>query len=402
MLPVCFPRPGDAMKLTTKSIASAQLPKGKSDAIFFDSELPGFGLRLRESGVRVFVYQYRLGRMTRRMSLGVATAATLVAARKTAGALQAKVRLGGDPAMDKVNAKAAAADTFGTLIDKYIKERKADWRPKTEIEARYNLSNKAASLHAMPITAISQRNVADLLDKIADEAGAVTANRVRKNMAAFFAWAIQRSVELPKGNVAANTGKRPEKSRERVLSGDELKAIWNACGDDRNGGVVKLLMLTGQRAGEVGLLQWSEVLEDQIVLPPERTKNRRLHTVPLSDLAKTVLSNFPRADGFVFGRKGYNNWRKTKLYLDEYSGVKNWTFHDFRRTVATGMADLGVQPHIIEAVLNHVSGHKAGVAGIYNRSSYTGEKRDALNIWGEHIAALIKGRKSTVVAMKRA
>jgi integrase len=373
------------MKLTTKSVSSATLLKGKSDCIYFDDDMPGFGLRIRASGIRTFVFQYRMGRATRRLTLASATAATLAMVRKQAAELQAKVRLGGDPAMDKATAKAAAQDTFGALVDKYMKERKSEWRPKTEVAVRYHLCTMGAPLHTMPITAISQRNVADLLDKIADETGLVSANRVRTSMAAFFAWVIKKVIELPKGNIVANTGKRQEKARERVLSGDELKAIWKACGDDRNGAVTKLLILTGQRAGEIGNLRWSEVHDEQIIMPPERTKNQRLHTVPLSDTAKAVLAGLPRSNDFVFGRAGYNNWGKHKSFLRQAIGVKNWTFHDFRRTVATGMADLGVQPHIIEAVLNHVSGHKAGVAGIYNRSTYDKEKRDALNIWAEHL-----------------
>jgi integrase len=390
------------MKLTTKLIAGAPLPKGKSDVIYFDDDMPGFGLRLRGSGVRTFVFQYRMGRATRRLTLGSATAATLAMARKRAVELQAKVRLGGDPAMDKATAKAAAQDTFGALVDKYMKERHAEWRPKTEVNVRYHLNVMAAPLRAMPITAISQRNVADLLDKIADETGLVSANRVRTSMAAFFAWCIKKGIELPKGNIVANTGKRPEKSRERVLSGDELKAIWQACSDDRNGAVVKLLILTGQRAGEIGNLRWDEVRGDQIILPPERTKNQRLHTVPLSDTGKAVLGSLPRAGEFVFGRAGYQNWGKHKTFLRQTIGVKNWTFHDFRRTVATGMADLGIQPHIIEAVLNHVSGHKGGVAGIYNRATYDKEKREALNLWAEHVMATVEGGTSTVVPLKRA
>jgi integrase len=201
-----------------------------------------------------------------------------------------------------------------------------------------------------------------------------------------------------------NTKKRKEVTRDRVLSRDELKAIWAACGDDSGGKVVKLLILTGQRTKEIGKLSWTEVGADQIVLPESRTKNGRTHVIPLSEPVKIILGNTPRgARDYLFGRRaGFSRWSKYKLDLDERSGVKGWTFHDLRRTTATGMADLGIQPHVIEAVLNHVSGHKAGVAGIYNRSSYDREKREALAMWAEYITALIDGRAPTVVAMKRA
>jgi integrase len=403
MLPPGFPDRRIAVKLTGKAVNAAMLPEGQQDAIFFDDELPGFGLRLRASGSRTFVYQYRLGRKTRRLTLGTASAATLAAARKSASELEAKVRLGGDPAMVKAAARQAAADTFGSLATEYLEKRKADWRPKSEGEFRHYLLTKAKPLHTVPVTAVSQRNVADLLDRIADESGTVTANRARASLSAFFRWCIEKGIDLPAGNVVGNTKKRKEVTRDRVLSRDELKAIWTACGDDSGGKIVRLLILTGQRTKEIGDLSWTEVSEDQIVLPESRTKNGRTHVVPLSEPAKVILTSTPRGvRDYLFGRwRGFTNWSRHKIDLDKRSGVKGWTFHDLRRTTATGMADLGIQPHIIEAVLNHVSGHKAGVAGIYNGSSYDREKRDALNIWGEHITALIEGRAPAVVAMKR-
>src|SRR5262249_42440820 len=184
-------------------------------------------------------------------------------------------------------------------------------------------------------------------------------------------------IRLPEGNVASYTEKRKEKSRDRVLTDAELKTIWKACADDDYGAVLKLLMLTGQRANEIGDLRWSEVHDEQILLPGERTKNGRPHIIPLSDVAKGILSSVPSKDrAHVFGRddSGFQGWSKAKEKIDAQiaDGKKppaHWTPHDLRRTVATRMAELGVQPHIIEAVLNHVSGHKGGVAGIYNRAT---------------------------------
>jgi integrase len=399
MLPPGFPGRWIVVKLTGKAVNATVLPEGQKDAIFFDDELPGFGLRLRASGS-----QYRLGRKTRRLTLGTASAATLAAARKSASKLEAKVRLGGDPAMAKAAARQAAADTFGSLANEYLEKRKTEWRPKSEGEFRHYLLTKAKPLHTVPVTAISQRNVADLLDRIADESGAVTANRARASLSAFFRWCIEKGIALPAGNVVGNTKKRKEVTRDRVLSRDELKAIWAACGDDSGGKVVKLLILTGQRTREIGNLSWTEIGADQIVLPESRTKNGRTHVIPLSEPAKAIIGSTPRgARDYLFGRRGgFSGWYKHKLGLDKRSGVKSWTFHDLRRTTATGMADIGIQPHIIEAVLNHVSGHKGGVAGIYNRSSYDREKRDALNVWAEYVSALVEGRAPSVVAIKRA
>jgi integrase len=398
------------MRLTIRSAEGIKLPKGKTDHIEFDDDVPGFGLRLREGGSRTWVYQYRIGSKQRRMVLGSAKSVPLKLARENASKLEARVKLGGDPAMDKEAAHREADNTFGALVDEYLKARKSEWRPRSEAEIRRHLTKHAKSLHKMPIGAVGQRNIANLLNEIAKEAGNVTANRVRASLCAFFGWAIREGIKLPEGNVASYTNKRDEKSRERVLTDAELKRIWKSCLDDDYGAVLKLLTLTGQRANEIAELRWAEVLDEQILLPAERTKNGRPHIIPLSEPAKTILAKFPRKDrACVFGRDdtGFKGWSKAKEKIDgRIAGagkpLAHWTPHDLRRTVATRMAELGVQPHIVEAVLNHVSGHKGGVAGIYNRATYDKEKREALNLWAEHVMATVEGRAATVVPMKRA
>jgi len=143
-----------------------------------------------------------------------------------------------------------------------------------------------------------------------------------------------------------------------------------------------------------------------IALPGRRTKNGRPHDVPLSRAALEALSGHPRRDDrdlvFGEGEGSFSGWSKAKTALDERCRVKDWTLHDLRRTAATRMADLGVQPHVIEAVLNHVSGHKAGVAGIYNRSTYAAEKRAALDLWANHLmVAIAQADGSNVTKLKR-
>jgi integrase len=165
-------------------------------------------------------------------------------------------------------------------------------------------------------------------------------------------------------------------------------------------------MLTGQRREEIGALRWSEIDTEGklIILPSVRTKNGIEHKVPLSAEAMSVLQTCIRHRDIVFGTRaqnGFTGWSKRKADLDSASGVKDWTVHDLRRTAATGMADIGVQPHIIEAVLNHVGGHKAGVAGIYNRSTYANEKRAALDAWANHIrVALAQASGANVTTLK--
>ncbi len=388
------------MKLRTmKSASSVQLPRGKSDHIEFDDDITGFGLRIREGGSRTWIYQYRIGKKQRRMVLGSANSVPLSLARENAGKLEAKVKLGGDPAMDKETARREADNTFAVLVDQYLEAGKSKWRPRSEVEIRRHLLKHAKPLHSMPITAISQRNVAGLLGDLTTTTGKVTANRVRGSLCAFFGWIMREGIRLPEGNVASATNKHDEQSRDRILSDAELKTVWAACPSNDYGAVLKLLMLTGQRANEIAGLRWDEIHDEQIVLPSERTKNKRAHIVPLSEAAKRILKSFQRDDRrFVFGRAdtGFRGWGKAKEDIDRRidAGGKrlaHWTVHDLRRTAATRMAELGVQPHIVEAVLNHMSGHKGGIAGIYNRATYDKEKREALNLWAAHVEALIGG-----------
>ena len=189
-----------------------------------------------------------------------------------------------------------------------------------------------------------------------------------------------------------------------MLSDDELRIILRACGSDDFSTIVRLLMATGQRANEISALRWSEVLEDRIVLPPSRTKNAREHVVPLVPAVVALIHNRPRRNDFVFGRRGrpFGGWSWSKLALDQRikamgHKLEPWVIHDLRRSVVTHMADLGVLPHVIEAIINHVSGHKAGVAGIYNRSNYELPKKLALEKWSDHLEALVSGKRPSKV-----
>jgi integrase len=290
------------MQFTVKTTASFKL-EGKTERIVFDDDIKGFGLRLRDGGSRTWIYQYRIGSKQRRMVLGSAKSVPLSVARENAGRLEARVKLGGDPAMDKETARRSADETVGVLVDQYLAARQSKWRPNTEREVRRHLTKYAKSLHRFPISAVSQLNISNLLDGLAKESGDATSNRVRANLSTFFSWAIKKGIDLPKGNVASYTEKQKENSRTRVLSDGELRAIWNACRDDAFGAIVKLLLLTGQRKSEIGFLRWDEVRDGQIVLPAARTKNKRDHVAPLSDDAKAIVDRF-RVDGrrYVFGR----------------------------------------------------------------------------------------------------
>jgi integrase len=246
-------------------------------------------------------------------------------------------------------------------------------------------------LHGLRLSQIDRRKIAALLGDVETSAGPVARNRMRSALSAFFGWAIAEG--LLDANPVTGTLKAEEgASRERVLTQDEMRVLWRGLGAEPYDEIVRLLLLTGQRRDEIGKLQWSEVdlARKLIVLPAARTKNGRPHELPLSPQAFAIIERQPRRNSseFVFGGRGFQNWGRAKEALDQRLGLASWRLHDLRRTCATGMAELGVQPHIIEAVLNHVSGHKAGVAGIYNRARYEVEMREALQRWADHLTSL--------------
>lgn len=167
------------MRLTDKTAARLRLEHGETDRVWWDEDISGFGIRLRDGGSRTWIYRYRIGSKQRSVILGSATAVPLAVARKNASGLAARIRLGEDPALDRDNARLEADNTFGVLAQQYLETRKAEWRPVTYTEIKRHLTKYAKSLHRVPTTAVSQRNIANLLNGIAKDAGDVTANRVR-------------------------------------------------------------------------------------------------------------------------------------------------------------------------------------------------------------------------------
>jgi integrase len=401
------------MKLTAKNVHTLPLPRGKSEHVYWDDDVPGFGLRLRETGARRLIFQYGR-RPTRKMKLGAVSAVDFEKVRKTARNLYHRVQLGEDPAASVAEARVKAAETLGATIKPYLARQKGRLKPRSLVEVERHLLVHLRPLHSLPLAKIERRTIASRLSQIEQASGNRTRNSVRATLHAMYAWAIQEG--MAEFNPVTGTSRAPEKSRDRVLSATEINVIWNALPDDHFGSIMKLLALTGARANEIAALRWDEVHNNMIVLPAERTKNSRSHVIPLSEPARAIINAQPRrtnADGktrelvFGFGEGAFAGWGKCRERLNERitnatgKALPHWTPHDLRRTAATMMAELGVQPHVIEAVLNHVSGHRAGVAGIYNRASYEREKAVALGLLAEHLTAIVKGRKSKVTPLRR-
>jgi integrase len=337
----------------------------------------------------------------------LASHTTAKAARELAQDKLAEVWKGKNPQAEKreKKAKAQAQITLRTAIDNFLTYQESKLRPFSLYETRRYLLKIWKPLHGWPIDEIRRQHVADILDKV-EKAGPVAAARARSTLSTLFRWAMGRGY-VDHNPVIGTLNPDSRVARERVLTDDELRAIWHGCCDNDFGAIVKLLILTGARRSEVGAMAWQELnIDDRTwTIPAIRTKNANVHKLPLPHACWAILEQIERRAGIdhLFGRgseRGFQSWGGPKKALDERCEVKEWTLHDLRRTAATRMADLGIQPHVIEALLNHVSGHKAGVAGIYNRSSYEREVRNALAAWADHVHAITTGTERRIVPIR--
>ncbi|KJC59911.1 hypothetical protein UP10_14545 [Bradyrhizobium sp. LTSPM299] len=435
------------MKLSAKTLHLAKLDPGVADKIFFDDDLPGFGLRVRAGGSRSWVFQYALDEKQRRMSLGPATAESFkttkskedgkpsLGIRDRVMQLVLDVKAGKDPQGEKVEVRARAADTFEVVAADFLKAKKADIRPGTYDETERHILKHARTLNRLQVGKIKRRDVASLLSAIKTNSGPVAANRVRSTLSDLFSWSMGEGIA--ETNPVIGTNRSEETSRERVLKDIELRTIWQLAGDDDHGAILKLMMLTGQRADEIANLSRAEVVRmtvpkkrsddggaelpafeiDAIDLPPERTKNKRPHIIPLSPLALSLINKRPlrvNDDGspreylFGIGQRGFSGWSRCKERLDARiekelgRPLEHWRPHDLRRTLSTKMNDeLDVLPHVVEAVLNHVSSlqsGKKGVGGVYNKALYLRERVVALNRWAEHLQRIVSDESLKAVA----
>jgi len=343
----------------------------------------GFGARRQRRGVFFYCRYRHQGRQVMHSIGRLGAPWTPESARNEARRLLGIAASGADPF-----AQSLSGETFGAEIERYLLRKKASLKPRSFIEDQRNLRKHSAPLHKLRLTDIDRRTVAVLLGQIETGSGPTARNRLRSALSSFFSWAIQEG--LTETNPVQGTGKADAgASRDRVLTQEEVRKLCRSLGDDRFSEIVRLLLLTGCRRNEIGRLQWGEIdlVRKLIVLPPERTKNSRQHELPLSAQALAILQRQPRRNSsdLIFAERGFNDWDHCKQALDQRAGIAPYRLHDLRRTCATQMAELGVQPHIIEAVLNHVSGHKGGVAGIYNRAKYSDEMRSALQRWADHV-----------------
>lgn len=400
------------MKLDSRTIATLKLGD-KADAIFWDDAMPRFGYRLRRGAggklLRSWVVQYRRGGGHRRLTVGSGEVLGVEAARKNARETLAKVELGQDPAGDRHERRDKDRLRLRAIIDDYLAVQASKLRPASlrEITRYLTTAPYFGPLHNMPIDTVTRRDVAARVLTITRQHSSVVAARARTTLSTFFAWAMGEGLTETNPVVGTNPP-TDSKPRERVLSDQELATIWRACREDDFGRIVKLCICLSARRSEIGGMAWPEIDLERATwtIPAARSKNKRAHKLPLMPMALAIVRSVPQLVGRdqLFGShaaEGFTAWGKAKRVLHARLGAKvqPWTLHDLRRSAATRLADLGVQPHIIEQVLNHQSGHKAGPAGIYNRSSYAREVRAALALWEDHLRTLVEGGERKVLPL---
>lgn len=347
-----------------------------------------------------------MGTKQRRLSLGTPEAVDPDEARRRAREALARVSLGEDPSTTKAETIAATAVTIGTLLPGFFAHAEGRQRASHHADVRRYLEVHFKPLLGLPLVKVDRARVAARLLEIARERGPISANRARAALSKFYTWAIGEGVAHT-NPVQGTNRPAPEVARDRVLSDHELCLVWKLAGPGDYGAIVRLLILTAARRDEVAAMCWPELQGATWTIPAERAKNGRPHVLELPPAAMAVLVGVERREGrdLAFGSRSgpFSGFGKAKNDLDARmladlqaergakAKLEPWRVHDLRRTAATRMADIGVQPHVVEAVLNHLSGSKAGVAGVYNRAAYREEKRAALALWADRVAELTKG-----------
>lgn len=379
-----------------------------------DELVRGLWFRVSPSGAKTWqvVYDRESDGKRQRVKLGRFPAMSLEKARTAALKAATAVSEGEDPSEEKRARKAAMTieDLGGLYITKYAKRQKKTWAE----DERLLKVEVYPEIGRMKAVAVKRRDVLDIIEAKADAGFVAQSTQILAVVRKMFNWAVD-------GDYLATspaTGIKPRGKavkRDRVLSDDEVRTVWTALPDaalsDQTRDIVRLLFLTGQRSGEVCGIARGEIDADRATwtIPGSRTKNGLTHVVPLAPAALSIveawLDKADEEDGApLFSRVGEpleSNAIAKAARLKLQVAKSPWTPHDIRRTVATGMAAMDIAPHIIEAVLNHISGFKAGVAGVYNRNTYEPEKRRALDMWAERLDAIVTRRPAVVTPLRR-
>ncbi len=394
-------------KITKRTVDS--LIANAGEGFLWDNSLKGFGAKRSKSGSIAYILQFRMGgreARTRRYTIGNhGSPWTPATARDEAERLSVLIAQGIDPVEVEQQRRREAVDlAFNNYAERFTDSCVGKgWRVLVERSFRIHA---IPVLGSKPLPKITRADVVAVFDRMPSVQAANKRN-VFAVLRRMFRWAVSRG-DIERSPMEGMETPPPVKSRDRWLSDDELGRIWLHSYNTHRcfGPIVRLLILTGQRREEVASLSWDELdrAERLWSLPGKRAKNGEPNRVPLNRLAVDVLdsvaggSEWPR-QGRVFptssggGFSGYDKGKKSidqSLAEDGGTPVSPWRLHDLRRTLATGFQRLGVRFEVTEAVLNHMGGSRAGVAGIYQRHDWNEEKREAMNLWNEHIWGLLE------------
>ncbi len=396
----------------TKTAVDAAAANG-SDTLFWDEQLAGFGLKVTPSGTKTYLIQYRTGgrgSSTRRVTIGRhGSPWTPAAARAEAERLLLEVATGADPQASKLAKRRIETELgFTRYSERYLADYgRRHWRPRTWAAVESNIRRFAAPvLLNKPIAAITRSDLIKVFDGLPPQSPALPRN-LFAHLRRLFSWAEERG-DLERSPFTNMRSPPSVQSRERVLSDHEVRIVWSAANAQTGHfpTIVRLLLLTGQRRDEVASMRWDELDRTSAIwrLPGKRTKNARDHQIPLTTACIAEIDKigggmtWPRA-GWVFtttGSTSISGFSRAKRRLDELASSFNngaplaqWRLHDLRRTMATGLQKLGVRFEVTEALLNHLGGARAGIAGVYQRHDWRVEKIQALTAWNEHVLAVV-------------
>jgi integrase len=393
------------------------LSPGEQDQIYWDSEQPRLHLKVTPAGKKVFFLYYRVlgaAKQQRRYKIGDYGAITLHQARERAKSLLGMIADGKDPAADRKQARRRFnSELVADLVAEFFSKHVAQNRSAAETERIFN-TDIVPRLGNRSIHSLKKHDVIAVLEAIADRDAPIMANRTLAALRKFLNWCVARGI-IDKSPADGAEAPGKETKRDRVLTDDELRRVLVAARQIGfpYGLIVELLTITGQRREEVAGMSWSELdlAARTWTIPAARSKNNKPHIIHLSDVAMAVFDRVPRietqsADGphdpadaepLVFSTNGktpFQGFSNAKRQLDDLSGVTGWTLHDLRRTLVSGMARLGVPPHIADKVLNHQTGTISGVAAVYQRHEFLNERKSALDQWGSHVTRLLHAASS--------
>jgi integrase len=383
-------------KLTPATVSNARAEKDADRTIFWDTKTTGFGLQVTAAGHKSFVVQYRAKGRSRRMAIdGVLN---LEDARKRARALLGEVARDGDPLQERRAEVARERDTFQAVAESYFAREGKRLR---SVEDRRRTLDRLVYpvMGGRPIADIRRSDIVRLLDDIEDDSGPVMADRTLAYIRKVMNWHASRSDEFRSPIVrgmARTSGK--ERARARILSDDELRALWKAVDATTGpfGSFVKFLLLTGARRSEASGATWGEIKDGVWLLPAARNKVKQDLARPLSAAAQNVVDSVPKLGRYVFtfdGAKPIGGFSKLKERLDDACGVRDWTLHDLRRTARSLLSRAGVASDVAEMCLGHVL---TGVRGTYDRHEYHAEKKQAFEALAAQIARIVDPQENVV------